>query len=144
MRINLVAEQVTIVYVKANTGAQFRGQDLLFNHGEEFTLPEGVTIEESFITVPNDRLKYVPIPTANTNRQYITLNQCTVLDHLQIIKTNYAYYVRTEQVNVSEGEHCKETEWQSKNREEQSSKGWQAMNNETNAAESPSQPQSPN
>lgn len=67
--INLAAEQVTTVYVKANTGAQFKGQDLLLVPSEEPTLPEGVTIEEGLITVPNDRSGYVPIPIANTNRQ---------------------------------------------------------------------------
>ncbi len=100
-RISLAAEQVTIVYVKASTGSQFKGQDLLLVPSEEPTLPEGVTIEEGLITVPSDRSRYVAIPIANTNKQDITLSQRTVLGHLQTFKTTYA--VRTEQINIGEG-----------------------------------------
>lgn len=99
-RIRLAAEPVTVVYVKVNTGAQFRGQDLLLVPSEEPTLPEGVKIEEGLTTVPSDRSMYMPVPTANTNKQDITLSQRTVLCRLQIIKT--AYTVKTEQVNIGE------------------------------------------
>ena len=64
-RIKLAAEQVTMVTVKANAGAQFRGQDPILVPSEEPTLPEGITVEQGLITVPNERIGYVKIPIAN-------------------------------------------------------------------------------
>ncbi len=86
--------------VKANTGAQFKGQGLLLVPSEEPTLPEGVTIEKGLITIPSDRSRYVLVPIANTNKQDITLNKHTVLGHLQTFKTTCA--ARTEQINLGE------------------------------------------
>lgn len=100
-RISLAAEQVTVAYVKVNTGAQFKGQDLLLVPSEQSNLPQGVTIEEGLITVPNGRSGYVPVPIANTNKQDVMINQRMVLGHLKTFKTSYT--VRTEQINVSEG-----------------------------------------
>lgn len=99
--ITLAAEQVTTVYVNANTAVQYQGQDLLLVPSEEPTVPEGVVIEQGLVTVPSRRSGYVPVPIANTNRYSVTLNQRTVLGHLQTVKTAYA--ASPEQLRVGEG-----------------------------------------
>lgn len=99
-RIKLAAEKVPIVTVKVNTVDQFKDQDLLLVPSEEPTLPEGVTVAECLITVPSDRSGYLKIPIASTNKQDITLDQRTVVGHLQTFKTTYA--VRTEKIYIGE------------------------------------------
>lgn len=98
--INLATEQVTILCVKFNAETQFKGKELLLVHWEQPTLTEDITIEEGLITVLDDRSSYVSIPIANTSKQDVALNQCTVLGQLQTSKTTY----RTKQVHIDERE----------------------------------------
>lgn len=74
--------------------------DLLLVHWEQPTLPEDITIEEGLITVLGYRSSYVSSPIANASKQDITLNQHTVLGHLQTNKITCT--IRTEQVHIDD------------------------------------------
>lgn len=76
-KIRLAAGQVSVVYVKASSGAQFQGQSLLLVPCDEPTLPEGEIIEEGLVSIPTDKSMYVPIPIANVSKQAVTLNKCS-------------------------------------------------------------------
>lgn len=95
-QINLATEQVTILCVKFNAGTQFSPlvQLVQLVHWEQPILTEDITIEEGLITVLGDRSSYVSIPIANTSKQDVTLNQCTVLGQLQtVIELHHGHHV---------------------------------------------------
>lgn len=85
----LAAEQVTTVYVRVGTEAQYNGQDLLLVPSGVPTLPEGVVVEEGLVRVPSKRSDYVLVPIVNTNKYSVTLPQRTAIGHLKTVKTAY-------------------------------------------------------
>lgn len=89
-RVVLPANQVSTIYVRAHVSAQAQGLDMMFSPDMLNPPPEGVSLSEVLVRIPERKVKYIPLPITNTTDHTIYLNRHKVIGHLETVKTVYS------------------------------------------------------
>lgn len=89
-RIPLPANQVSTISVRAHVNARARGQDMLFTPDLLNPLPNGVSISEVLVDIPERKVTYISVSIVNTTDHTIYLDRRKVIGHLETVKTVYS------------------------------------------------------
>lgn len=86
----LPANQVSVIYLRAHVKARARGQDMLFTPDMLNAPPEGVSLSEVLVHIPQRKVPYCSVPITNTTDHPIYLDRRKVIGHLETAKTVYS------------------------------------------------------
>lgn len=101
-RIVLAANQVSTIYVRAYVNAQSKRLDMMFMPDMLNPPPEGVSLSEVLVRIPERKVKYIPVPIANMTDHTIYLNRHKVIGHLETVKTVYSAGFQPKENNQKE------------------------------------------
>lgn len=89
-RVVLPANQVSTIYIRAHVNAQAQGLDMMFSPDMLNPPPEGVSLSEVLVRIPERKVKYIPVPITNMTDHTVYLNRHKVIGHLGTVKTVYS------------------------------------------------------